>query len=86
MVNVDSTGRFCVQPDVVYMPHRIHLNSEKTHTLNHTELPCKLFLKNVKKRMLTFTVLNAHMLVSKMYWQTGCLCLHTALSICKCPC
>jgi hypothetical protein len=47
MVNIDSTGRFCVQPDVVYMPHRIHLNSEKTTTLNHTELPCKLFLEKV---------------------------------------
>jgi hypothetical protein len=45
MVNVNSTGRFCVQPDVVYMPHRIHINSEKTPKLKNIELPCKLFLE-----------------------------------------
>jgi hypothetical protein len=28
---------------VVDMPHRIHLNYEKTPKLKHTELPCKLF-------------------------------------------
>jgi len=28
MVNVDSMGRLCVQPHVVYMPHRIHINYE----------------------------------------------------------
>jgi hypothetical protein len=61
-----------------------YTSAMKTPKLKHIELPGKLFLEKVKKRMLTFTVLSDHMLVSKMYWQMGCLCLHAALWICKC--
>jgi hypothetical protein len=75
----------CVLSQMLCISLTEYTSNENTPKLKRTELLCKLYLEKVKKKMLTFIVLSDHMLVSKMYWQMGCLCLHAAVWICKCP-